>query len=69
MMMFDQLLQKLDVSAMMTKLIAYAPNLIAAVILACIFWVLMKITKRVLSTGMNKAKVPEEAQDLSLIHI
>ena len=47
MMMFDQLLQKLDASAMVTKLIAYLPNLIAAVILACVFWILMKITKRV----------------------
>jgi len=64
--MFNQLLQKLDVGAVAAKIIAYLPNLIAAIILACVFWVLMKITKRVLSTTMNKAKVPEEAQDIVL---
>jgi len=63
-MMFDQLVQKLDVSAMMTKLVAYIPNLMAAVILACIFWVILKLTKRILSTTMRKAKVPEEAGDI-----
>ena len=62
--MFAQLLQKLDVSAMMTKFVSYMPNLIVAIILAFIFWALMKITKRVLSTTMNKAKVPEEASDI-----
>ena len=64
--MFNQLLQKLDVGAVAAKIIAYLPNLIAAIILVCVFWVLMKITKRVLSTAMNKAKVPEEAQDIVL---
>ncbi|MGD2126580.1 MAG: mechanosensitive ion channel [Desulfobacteraceae bacterium] len=64
--MFDQMLQKLDVSAMMTKLVAYVPNLIAAVVLAGVFWVLVIITKRVLATTMRKARVPEEARDLML---
>jgi len=63
-MMFDQLVQKLDVNAMLTKLVAYVPNLIAAVIMACIFWVILKLTKRVLSTAMRTAKVPEEASDI-----
>ena len=62
--MFDQLVQKLDVSEMLTKLIAYVPNLIAAVILACIFWVILKLVKRIGSTSMRKAKVPEEARDI-----
>ena len=62
--MFDQLVQKFDVSAMLTKLVAYVPNLIAAVILACIFWVILKLTKRILSTAMRTAKVPEEASDI-----
>lgn len=62
--MFDRLLQKLDVSVMTTKLVSYVPNLIAAAILACIFWVLLKLTKRVLSTAMGKAKVPEDASDI-----
>ncbi len=62
--MFDQLVQKLDVNAMLTKLVAYVPNLIAAVILACIFWVILKLTKRILSTAMRTAKVPEEASDI-----
>ena len=62
--MFDQLVQKLDVNAMLTKLVAYVPNLIAAVIMACIFWVILKLTKRVLSTAMRTAKVPEEASDI-----
>ena len=62
--MFDQLVQKLDVSAMLTKLVAYVPNLIAAVILACIFWVILKLTKRIFSTAMRTAKVPEEASDI-----
>ena len=62
--MIDQLVQKLDVNAMLTKLVAYVPNLIAAVILACIFWVILKLTKRILSTAMRTAKVPEEASDI-----
>ena len=62
--MFDQLVQKFDVSAMLTKLVAYVPNLIAAVILACIFWVILKLTKRILSTAMRTTKVPEEASDI-----
>ena len=64
--MLNQLLQKLDVGAVAAKIIAYLPNLIAAIILVCVFWALMKIIKRVLSTAMNKAKVPEEAQDIVL---
>jgi hypothetical protein len=32
MMMFEKLLQKLDVSAMMTKFVSYLPNLIVAII-------------------------------------
>ncbi|HEA66198.1 MAG TPA: mechanosensitive ion channel [Desulfobacterales bacterium] len=63
-MMFDQLVQKLDVSAMTTKFVAYVPNLIAVVILACIFWIILKLTKRILSTAMRKSKVPEEASDI-----
>ncbi len=62
--MFDQLVQKLDVSEMLTKFVDYVPNLIAAVILACIFWIILKLTKRILSTAMRKAKVPEEAGDI-----
>ena len=62
--MFDQLVQKLDVSTMLTKLVAYVPNLIAAVIMACIFWVILKLTKRILSTAMRTAKMPEEASDI-----
>lgn len=62
--MLDQLIQKLDVSVMMTKLVAYVPNLIAAIVLACIFWVILKLTKRIGSTAMRKAKVPEEASDI-----
>jgi len=62
--MFDQLVQKLDTSPMMTKLVAYVPNLIAAVILACIFWIILKLTKRILLTGLRKTKVPEEASDI-----
>ena len=62
--MFDQLVQKLDVNAMLTKLVAYVPNLIAAIFLACIFWVILKLTKRILSTAMLTAKVPEEASDI-----
>ena len=61
--MFDQLVQKLDVNAMLTKLVAYVPNLIAAVILACVFWVILKLTKRILSAAMRTANVPEEASD------
>ena len=62
--MFDQLVQKLNVSAIMTKLVAYVPNLIAIVILACIFWIILKLTKRMLSTAMRRIKVPEEASDI-----
>ena len=62
--MLDKLLQKLDVSVMTTKFVAYMPNLIAAVILACIFWGLLKLTKRILSTALHKAKVPEAAGDI-----
>ena len=62
--MFNQLLEKLDVGVVAAKFIAYLPNLIAAIILACVFWILVKITKRVLSTTMKRAKVPEEAQDI-----
>lgn len=62
--MFDQLVQKLNVSAIMTKLFAYVPNLIAVIILACIFWIILKLTKRMLSTAMRRIKVPEEASDI-----
>ena len=62
--MFDQLMQKLDVSVLTTKLVSYLPNLIAVVFLTCVFWVILKLTKRVLSTAMRKAKVPEDASDI-----
>ena len=62
--MLDQLMQKFDVTEIMPKLVAYVPNLAAAVILACIFWVILKVTKRIGSSAMRKAKVPEEASDI-----
>ena len=62
--MLAQLSGRLDLGAITTKLVSYVPNILAAVILAVVFWILAVIAKRILATTMRKARVPREAGEI-----
>ena len=55
----QKLLDSIDVSQLMTQLIAFMPKLVAALVLLVIFWVLARVLGRVLRRLMDRAGMEE----------
>lgn len=62
--MLQKLIDNLDIKALNTKLAAFFPNLLGALILIIVFWMITAIVQKVLSTFLQKSKVPKEVQGL-----
>lgn len=62
--MFDQLMQGLDVQKIKTDVLAYLPNVVAALVLLIVFWVVTKLIKNGLSRALGRAHVPEDAREV-----
>jgi small conductance mechanosensitive channel len=55
----QKLLASIDVSQLMTQVIAFIPKLVAALVLLAIFWVLARVLGRVLRRLMDRAGMEE----------
>lgn len=64
--MLQKLFDNLDIKALNTKLAAFFPNLLGALILIIVFWMITAIVRRVLSSFLQRSKVPKEVQGLLL---
>lgn len=64
--MFQNFLKNLDVKSVSTKIVAYFPNLFGAVVLLIVFWFLTSVARKLLSSILQKSKVPNEVQNLLL---
>ena len=64
--MLQKLIDNLDIKALNTKLAAFFPNLLGALILIIVFWMITAIVRKVLSSFLQRSKVPKEVQGLLL---
>ena len=64
--MLQKLFDNLDIKALNTKLVAFFPNLLGALILIIVFWMITSIVRKVLSSFLQRSKVPKEVQGLLL---
>ncbi len=62
--MIQKLIKNLDIKSISTNLASYLPNIIGAVILVVVFWIITSIVKKVLFSVLQKSKVPKEVQNL-----
>jgi len=64
--MFDALIKLIDVQALITRLIAYLPNIFSALVLLFIFWAANKAIQKMLSAALLRMKIGRQAQGLIL---
>jgi len=64
--MLQKLINNLDIKAVSTKLASYFPNLLGALILIIVFFMITAIVRKVLSSILQRSKVPKEVQGLLL---
>ncbi|MBF0278817.1 MAG: mechanosensitive ion channel family protein [SAR324 cluster bacterium] len=62
--MIEKFLNAADVGALSTRAVAYLPDLLGAILLALLFWMLHKFVKKAASTVLSKTSIPVEAQNL-----
>lgn len=62
--MLEQILEKLDVAALFTRMTAYLPNVIAAAAMLVVFWLVLAVVRRMLSAALAKAGVQPAARTL-----
>ena len=62
--MIERLLESVDLELLTTRVVGYLPNVLGAVVLILVFWVLGKIIQGVVSTAMSKSRVSVEARDM-----
>ncbi len=64
--MFDSLIKLIDVQSLVTRFIAYLPNVVSALVLLLIFWVANKASQKMLSSALIRMKIARQAQGLIL---
>ncbi|MGV7223867.1 MAG: mechanosensitive ion channel family protein [Nitrospinales bacterium] len=64
--MFDALIKLIDVETLVTRFIAYLPNVVSALVLLLIFWVANKASQKMLSSALIRMKIARQAQGLIL---
>ena len=64
--MFDSLIKLIDVQTLVTRFIAYLPNVVSALVLLLIFWVANKASQKMLSSALIRMKIARQAQGLIL---
>ena len=62
----DTLIKLIDVQSLMTRIVAYLPNLISALMLLIIFWIANKTIQKTLSATLTSMKVARQSQGLIL---
>lgn len=64
--MLEKLSRIIDVQALLTRLIAYLPNFISAILLLVVFWLANKAIQKMLSAALVRMKIVRQAQGLIL---
>jgi small conductance mechanosensitive channel len=64
--MFERLLQAIDLQSLMTRVAEYVPNIIGAVLLIILFWIVNKVIQKTAATALAKTKVSPQAVNLIL---
>ena len=64
--MFDALIKLIDVQTLVTRFIAYLPNVVSALVLLLIFWMANKASQKMLSSALIRMKIARQAQGLIL---
>lgn len=62
--MFAELWQKLDVEALVTQVVSYLPNVVAALVLVIVFWIILVISRKAVNAALRRARVPESVRGL-----
>ncbi len=62
--MTGRFMQFIDFKTLATRIVAYLPNILGAVLLALLFWALNKVVKRMATTALAKTRISVEARDL-----
>jgi small conductance mechanosensitive channel len=62
--MIGRFMQFIDFKTLATRIVAYLPNILGAVLLALLFWALSKVVKRMATTALAKTRISVEARDL-----
>lgn len=64
--MIESLNQIVDIQALTTRLVAYVPNLLSALILVLAFWIVHKIAQRMMNAALKKVDIATQASNLLL---
>lgn len=64
--MVDGINKMIDVQALTTKLVAYLPSLVSALLLVVVFWLANKAIQKMLSAALTRMKIVRQAQGLIL---
>ena len=64
--MFERLLQAIDLQSLMTRIAEYVPNVIGAIFLIILFWIVNKVIQKSAATALAKTKVSPQAVNLIL---
>lgn len=64
--MFDTLIKLVDVQSLMTRIVAFLPNLFSAFVLLFIFWIANKSIQKALSATLTRMTVSRQSQGLIL---
>lgn len=64
--MMDSLIKLIDVRLLMTRVVAYLPNIVSALVLLIIFWIADKAIRKTLSATLTRMKVARQSQGLIL---
>ncbi|MCF8105304.1 MAG: mechanosensitive ion channel [Desulfohalobiaceae bacterium] len=64
--MFERMLQAIDLQSLMTRIAEYVPNVIGAVFLIILFWIVNKVIQKTTSTALAKTTVSPQAVNLIL---
>lgn len=62
--MIDRFLASVDFSTLTDQLLGYVPDLIGAILLIILFWVLIKIITKMFASGLEKTQVAPEVRSL-----
>jgi small conductance mechanosensitive channel len=62
--MTGRIMQFIDFKTLATRIVAYLPNILGAVLLALLFWALNRVVKRMATTALEKTRISVEARDL-----
>jgi len=64
--MFDRLMKTVDIQTLVTRIVEYIPNIIGAILLILLFWILNKVIQKAAGSAMARTKISDEATSLLL---